>query len=862
MRRCSLFLGVLVLLGLSGHFDTPLAGQAKQPKGQATPADAIDTLPGFQVELLHTSDTPKEGSWINMCKDHKGRLIISGQQNQPILRVTIGNDGKVGTIEKLALGITGAMGLLYAHDSLYVNGIGKEGFGLYRCKDTKNADQYDSIVLLKKFEGSGEHGPHAVVLGPDQQLYIMNGNHTKLPEGLAATSPHRNYREDQLLPRQWDGNGHAAGVLAPGGYVVRTDPEGKKWELMLAGFRNAYDMAFNGDGELFAFDSDMEWDWGMPWYRATRVNHLTSAAEFGWRSGTGKWPAYYPDSLPGYDIGLGSPTGVVIGTGAKFPAKYQKALYIMDWTYGRIIAVHLTPEGSTYTATFENFVAPKGLKGGGQKRPLNVTDMVIGDDGALYFTTGGRNTQGALYRVTYTGSESTAPAKLANEAGADARKQRRALEAFHGKVDPKAVEAAWPHLSSPDRYLRWAARLAIEAQPVASWRAKALAEKNPQAVIELAIALAHYGDRATQNDLLAMLGRFPLATLPEGLQLQKCRALGLSFIRQGQPAGEPVRKLLAELEPMLPGTSDLVNREVALLLINLQSPRVLSKCLKLMAEAKTQEEQIHYLFHLRTLPFGFWTLAQREEYLKFYAANRKRLGHPKETLGWFEDAGRAYTDGNSFGNFYKKFLAEFVANLSPAELTALKPTLDAIDKAAAAAANYEVKPRPVVKAYKLDEILPMLDKVDSGRNFAKGKEAYRQASCLKCHRFLEEGGAVGPDLTAIANRFDRRAMLESILEPSKVVSEQYQNETFELSSGKVVVGRVVDETMDSIAVQPNPLEPGRVVFKKTEIDSRKPSKVSPMPDHLADVLTAEEILDLIAYMESAGRQSYRAFRSK
>ncbi len=46
---------------------------------------------------------------------------------------------------------------------------------------------------------------------------------------------------------------------------------------------------------MFVYDADMEWDFGMPWYRPTRVNHATSGSELGWRSGTGKWPAYYVD---------------------------------------------------------------------------------------------------------------------------------------------------------------------------------------------------------------------------------------------------------------------------------------------------------------------------------------------------------------------------------------------------------------------------------------------------------------------------------------------------------------------------------------------------------------------------------------
>jgi putative heme-binding domain-containing protein len=166
----------------------------------------------------------------------------------------------------------------------------------------------------------------------------------------------------------------------------------------------------------------------------------------------------------------------------------------------------------------------------------------------------------------------------------------------------------------------------------------------------------------------------------------------------------------------------------------------------------------------------------------------------------------------------------------------------------------------VVKAWKMDDLLSQLDKVNQGRDFNKGKEAYLAAQCLKCHRFGNEGGAVGPDLTAVASRFSRRDILESIIEPSKVISDQYQNTVVTLTSGKVVTGRIMDETPDKLVLQPNPLEPQRIEVKKSEVESREASKVSPMPEHLVDVLTEAEVLDLIAYLESAGQKNYRAFK--
>src|SRR4029079_5444212 len=117
-----------------------------------------------------------------------------------------------------------------------------------------------------------------------------------------------------------------------------------------------------------------------------------SGAEFGWRNGSGKFPIYYPDSLPAaVDIGPGSPTGVLFGYQAKFPAKYREALYILDWSYGIIYAVHLQPQGSTFTGVAERFVTGT---------PLPRTDAAIGPDGAMYFTIGGRKVQSGLYRIS------------------------------------------------------------------------------------------------------------------------------------------------------------------------------------------------------------------------------------------------------------------------------------------------------------------------------------------------------------------------------------------------------------------------------------------------------------------------------
>lgn len=852
----------------------PAAVAAAPVRREATPADALYTRPGFRVELLGSAE-PSEGSWVNLCKDDRGRLIISPQyqNNNPeagLLRVTLGADGKIAKREFIARPLYDAQGMVFAHGALWVV-VNKYSTrfesGLYRITDD-GSDQWNQIQLVKKLPGGGEHGPHAVELGPDGNLWVMAGNHTKPPEGLSPDSPHKNYQEDHVLPRQPDGNGHATGIMAPGGYILRVSPDAKKFELFCGGFRNQFDFGFNCDGELFVYDADMEWDWGMPWYRPTRVNHAVSGAEFGWRYGTGKWPDYYPDSVGSVvDIGVGCPTGVSNGKGARFPAKYQRAMYVLDWTYGRLMAVHLQPQGATYTATWENFVCPAGLMDPSKgKAPLNVTDVVIGDDGAMYFTIGGRGTAAGLYRVTYSGQESTAPAWTPNTAGADARALRRRLEAFHGHVDPQALDVLWPHLDSPDRALRYAARIALEAQPVATWQARALAEASTDGGLTALLALARVGGKSVQEDCLKALAKWPLPSLTERQQLDKLRVVQVSLARNGLPSPELAQMAVGKLGAIYPNASGLVNREVSQLLIALGAPDVVGKTLALMAKATTVEDVMHYLFHLRTAKH--WTPEQRREYFAYWTADRSRLGHQGDTVKWFELAGRPYGDGASFANFLKNFLKEAEANLTDVERAEFGPMLAKIGtapapakKGAAATDSFPTpKPRTFVKSWTMADLAGDLSKA-GGRNHARGRQAFADAQCLACHRFGSEGGGVGPDLTAVSSRFKRIDILESILDPSKVVSEQFQNTSVELKNGDEFTGRLVDETPTTLVLVPNQLEPDkRVEVKKSDVKQRSFSKLSPMPSGLADVLSKEDLLDLVAFLEAGGRADHPVFK--
>jgi hypothetical protein len=428
----------------------------------------------------------------------------------------------------------------------------------------------------------------------------------------------------------WDPNGHAREVLAPGGYVVRTDPEGKTWELICGGFRNAYDLDFNPDGEMFTFDADMEWDVGCAWYRPNRINHCVSGGEYGWRSGSGKWPVHYPDSLPSnLDVGLSSPTGVKFGTDSHFPPRYQKAFFAFDWAYGKIFAVHLNPVGASYEGSFETFLSG---------RPLSVVDLEFGPDGAMYFIIGGWRTQSGLYRVSYTGpvkpeAPPSASEQAALKSAAHQRAIRHKLESFHGIKDPKAIDIVWPYLDSPDRWLRFAARVALEFQEIALWRDRALRETRPQAALSALLALARKGDSVCQEDLLESLHRLTTQPLTAPQGLEALRVLQLAFIRMKQPDPAMADSVAQVLLQFFPGDNEVLNRELCRLLVYLQAPQVIAPALERMEQAPTQEDQMHYAFCLSHLKSG-WNLDQRRRY-----------------LSWLQRAQRDYSGGNSFEKY-------------------------------------------------------------------------------------------------------------------------------------------------------------------------------------------------------------------
>jgi putative heme-binding domain-containing protein len=801
---------------------------------------------GFKLEKIYDVQKKEEGSWVALTEDGKGRLIVADQYGK-LYRVTPAPlAGGETTVEPLNIPVGGAHGLLWHEGMLYIVVNEKAQVhpvetGVWMVKET--TDGWEAPKLAIPIKAGGEHGVHSVVLSPDKQwIYLVTGNFTALP-AVTDSFPAKVWDEDQLLPRNPDGNGHAANVFAPGGWIGRFKPDGTSLQLVSMGHRNTFDVAFHQSGELFSYDADMEWDFGMPWYRPTRINHVVPGGEMGWRNGTGKWPEYYEDSMaPVLNIGPGSPVGLLSGSGFKAPAKYQQAIYAFDWTFATIYAVHLSPNGSSFKATKEEFVAGEGL-------PL--TDGIITKDGTMYFATGGRRITSALWRVTYVGKESSAPQQ---EIFAKAL-ERDKLAGFTINPASAKFDEIWELLGSEERTTRFMAKAALERLPDTSWAAKLSAEKNPLRIINASMALARLNAKPNRDLLLGALDRIDWVKLSTQQKLNWLRAAGLVFIRSGEPTDAEKAKMLAKIDASYPSNERSLNYELARMLCYLEAPEVVGRTLDIMDKEPAPEPepwaelisrngqyggsisrmmqdhpptaQIHYLYCLRAVK-GPWQPGERQR-----------------VFAWFREV-ESSKGGNSFGKFMIKIREQVYENGTPEE-----KRIYAADAKALAGNLMSDLPKIAGpgKAWTVDEVVKLAESGLEGRDKKKGENMYRASLCAACHRFGALGGAQGPDLSNLAGRFTVNDIAEAIIEPSKVISDQYGFHAITTDDGKMTVGKILEEKDEILIIANNPFDYSqKVEVKRSDIKENKLSDVSPMPSGMINRLNPEELKDLLAYL--------------
>ena len=800
----------------------------------------------FQIQEVPFSSDPEVdlGSWVSMTVDAAGRLIIA-RESSGLLRLTLSAKGdSIKSTEWINRDLKECRGLTFRFTELFANANNSKG--LYRLRP--DGDGFGEPELILASSGGVGHGRNDLVVGPDQMLYSIHGDAVDLPtDAIDHTSP---YREA------------AKGSKTREGHLLRINPDNGSVEILAAGLRNPYGIDFNSHGECFTYDADAEHDMGAPWYRPTRMLHLTTGGDFGWRGVTGSWPAYYPDhpdnALPGLDVGKGSPTTVKFGTRSNFPANYRKGLFVLDWAYGRVLLINLFPRGSSYSMTSETF-----LKG----RPLNVTDLDFGPDGSMYLITGGRKTQSTLYRVTYTGKRKPLASADTEDVtvhqvkcktfSAQSRRSRGQLEAcLNGEINEEQFKSAWKQLSNTDPWISHAAARVIERWPASQWEEKALNETNPAIAVRALTCLIRSQECQDVTRVIRRLvglaqqsgSQISRNHLHDSVQEYALYGIQLAISLSNGTSSQITPELVDTLATMYPATNVsanaaanaaasrfnfVPNRLLSGLLATLGDEHFARKTIELISQNTVPEQRLHFLYVLRNVAEG-WTPKLRRSYFKHLAMAADELG------------------GAGLPEFLQRIREDAMKQVPAGERSRLAAIGAATAAANQPATSIPAAPRAFVQTWTVDQILSGSELTGDQ---ARGKQIFSAAGCVHCHRFGTDGHLIGPDLTAAMRRYSRRDLLTAIVRPSDVIAEDYRSVQVLTNDGRVYSGQITrggDFRSPILRIATDPGHPSHVIeIKKSEITSRKNSKISWMPDGLLNTFTHQQIFDLVAYLESS-----------
>ena len=378
------------------------------------------------------------------------------------------------------------------------------------------------------------------------------------------------------------------------------------------------------------------------------------------------------------------------------------------------------------------------------------------------------------------------------------------------------------------------------------------------------------GTKDQQPKILSALNQLDFKNMETKQFLAALRSYQLAFTRHGKPSSSDAAAVIKSLNDLYPHKDNFVNRELSQVLLYLNAPGAVSKTVQMVMNATdTQEkiladsilqrndryaaaakrteqfrpnvQQFALAFSLRSIKEG-WSEADRASY-----------------FSWFPRA-KAWQGGNSFGAFIENSRKEALANVPDA---AARKKYDAASSKSVVAARAIKPPKGPGRAWTVKDAVSAVQGNLKGRNFASGENLFHATACAACHRFAGQGMGIGPDLTGSANRYTLEDMMENIIEPSKVISDQYISSEFTLKDNSTVIGRIAKEENGILHLMTNPFSAeSNVQIKVADVKSRKPHEVSHMPPALINTLNPDELSDLIAYIFAAGNKEHKYFSAE
>ena len=433
----------------------------------------------------------------------------------------------------------------------------------------------------------------------------------------------------------------------------------------------------------------------------------------------------------------------------------------------------------------------------------------------------------------------------------DALVRRRVCEGFVRTGSLATAVAAWTLaadlnrlLDDEDRFVRYAAREAfLQRRSIVKIVLSSLPDKGTVGAIERRLVHILRPGFPQADPVFEALSTVELETLSRGRLGPHLRSVELALIRDPVP-GAHVRAYEALADDALsiyPTGERPQDRKLERVLAFLAPSGAVEALLETLAGDLSQEEQIHVVYALRAIE------------TRFAPAAGQRL------IDWF-DRGRRLRGAASMSGYIEALWQDALERLAPEQRAAALEHRRAWDeeesRRRAALLESPIEPGgDDLSQMSIDELAEYLEydvMAYERYDLADGELIFQRAGCADCHVFGSIGRGGGPDLSTVVSRFRRREILEAIVEPSKVISDQYGAVDVELEDGSFHSGMVVDESLSTLILITANGE--RVALEKSSIASRLPSEVSLMPEGLIDALSLPDLVNLIRFLEEGAEE--------
>jgi len=592
------------------------------------------------------------------------------------------------------------------------------------------------------------------------------------------------------------------------GGILRMRPDATGLEVYAHGVRNIMDVAINSEEELFAYDND---DHTKTW--KVKLLHLVDGGYYGFPYDFKPPRRYTLGAIAEY--GSGAPTGILAYTEDALPAEYRDNLILCDWGRRTVFRVRVVRDGATYRVAGQEDLIPPGPD---DFRPVGITTT---PDGLGFYVTDWnfaawkrkKDDAGRLYKLSWRGASQALPKPDWYQAASRGDKV---------EAGPEALTKA---LSHPSRLVRIAAQRRLgDPKP----REYSLHDADAAARFKAAAALGRKGDPSAVPSLQEAL-RDDDATVRHGAvaaleRIGRADPAAWSQIASGLKSDQPRIR-----EGTLHALRDAYDLEAV-------------KAIAAYVEGAPEDlrlEAVRVLGRLLRQPppwDGRWW--RNGPYA--FAEDDPRVG-PRidRTVDWQgTDVALAAL---------KKRLSDHSPTVREAAGEAIEPPRLVASKGTATKAEFvppPTVPSGVDPSPYADYALRTKGDVARGRVLFFGA----RTACVRCHRIQGQGGEVGPDLAGIGTKYGRPSLVESVLYPSKQIAEGYAQTQVRMQDGRVLAGLVRSETAEELVLVDVEAKVNRL--KKADIDARRLSEQSLMPDGVAAALSLQEFADLIAFLES------------